>query len=234
MVGGVIYKPGLTRDQFEDIAVNMIAIHILDIANEARQASLLLSGGSTPGPVYEKLSNENLPWDKVEIGLVDERWVEADDAGSNAALIRRTLLQNRAEHAAFTPMKTEHNTAQLGQRAVEVDYKPLLTENSLAVLGMGTDGHVCSWFPDSQGLESAVDPEIINMVQAITAKKSNVTGNYLERMTLTLSALMRCKSVLLLITGEEKRQLFESRTPDLPISHLINADNIDLTVLHAV
>jgi len=41
----------------------------------------MLSGGSSPRPVYERLSEMDLPWDKVTIGLVDDRWIERGQAG---------------------------------------------------------------------------------------------------------------------------------------------------------
>ncbi|HEY9541309.1 MAG TPA: 6-phosphogluconolactonase, partial [Luteimonas sp.] len=39
------------------------------------RARLLLSGGSTPGPVYEALSRAPLEWSRIDVALVDERWL---------------------------------------------------------------------------------------------------------------------------------------------------------------
>lgn len=229
------FKSLKSRDALYDAATRQIAAYVREELDARGTASLLLSGGSTPGPVYQNLSTIALGWKDVNIGLVDERWVDECDPGSNAALIRRTLLQNNAKPATFLPMKTLHETAAAGQKAVETSYSDLVNINSLAVLGMGTDGHVCSWFPQSQGLGSAVDPKNKHLVQAICAKKSPVTGDYLERMTLTLSALKKCKSVLLLISGNEKRDVieraFESTSDDLPVSLILPLNN--LTILHA-
>lgn len=232
------YKPLSSRTTLHDVAVHKISSHIRCEHEKHGVANLLLSGGSTPGPVYQNLSKMDLDWKNVNIGLADERWVHEDDSGSNAALIRRTLLQKKAKAANFIPMKTDDQTAKSGQDHVNAAYAKLITKNSLAVLGMGTDGHICSWFPQSVGLNRAVDPNNKNRVQAIGAKKSIVTGDYLERMTLTLSALSTCTSILLLITGDEKRNVikraFENNNTDLPISHLIHkVDPGCLTILHA-
>jgi len=233
-----LYKSLKSRDELYDVATHIIGAHLLNGLDISGSVNLLLSGGSTPGPVYKNLSNMALDWRRVNVGLVDERWVDEDDPGSNAALIRRTLLQNKASGANFVPMKTRETRAADGQANVEASYAGLVTNNSLAVLGMGTDGHVCSWFPRSVGLQQAVDPNNTHNVQAIQARKSKVTGEYLERMTLTLSALNRCQSVLLLMTGEEKQDVFkrgfESAGFDLPVSHLFQkGDPSHLTVLHA-
>lgn len=231
----MIYRQNLPKAKFQNIAADIIATHVLAATAGPERAGLFLSGGSTPGPVYETLSQIDLPWNKVDVGLVDERWVDEHDAGSNAALLRRTLLQDKAKAAHFTPMKTAHDTPQDGQAAVESEYSQIVSQNSLAVLGMGTDGHVCSWFPGSTGLAACVDPANKNLVQAVTAMKSNVTGDYLERMTLTLTALKQCRTVLLLITGPEKREVLETALEDssthLPVSHLLALDN--LIILHA-
>src|SRR3546814_19800783 len=47
------------------------------------QALLLLSGGSTPEPVYRALAAQPLAWSRIVIALVDERFVPPDSAGSN-------------------------------------------------------------------------------------------------------------------------------------------------------
>ena len=78
-----------------------------------------------------------MPWEKVKIGLVDERWVDETDAGSNGAFIRKTLLQNHATKADFISMKTSHKTAIAGQMTVEGHYLKIPQPYSAVVLGMG-------------------------------------------------------------------------------------------------
>lgn len=231
-----------SREAFYETAVDHISGHLRGALDNRGASVLLLSGGSTPGPIYENLSAEKLAWENVTVGLIDERWVDEDDAGSNAALIKRTLLQNQAKVAAFVPMKTDDEMGPAAQDKVEALYADLITPDTLAVLGMGTDGHICSWFPNADGLDAAINPENANKIQGIKAKKSKATGDYLERMTITLSALETCQSILLLITGDEKRAIieraFESHNTDLPVSHLIrmvgsNGAKGRLTILHA-
>lgn len=226
-----------SRDGFYAAATNRIAGELMEEALRCDEPNLLLSGGSTPGPIYEALSQTELPWEKVTIGLVDERWVDEEDSGSNAALAKRTLLQDRASAAKFVPMKTEAPNPGLAQDTVSKAYDEIVSDCSLAVLGMGTDGHVCSWFPNADGLDEAIDPSSRSPVQAINAKRSEVTGPYLERMTLTLSALAKCRTVLLLITGEAKRSVLEtamnSETLDLPVSHLLKLGQDKLTIFYA-
>lgn len=54
------------------------------------QARMLLSGGTTPAPVYESLAHRPLDWSRVEVGLVDERWLSPQDQDSNAWLVKQS------------------------------------------------------------------------------------------------------------------------------------------------
>jgi len=225
------------KTQLTDLAADIVSARLLADINAFGQASLMVSGGSTPGPLYERLSRVDLPWHTVKTGLVDERWVGEEDAGSNAALIRKTLLQNYAQKAQFFPMKTKHGTAAAGQSHVEKTYRNIARPYSLAVLGMGGDGHTASWFPDADGLAQALDMDNENLVQAVTAKPSPTTGAYLERMTLTRSALANCKLALLLITGADKQEILAKALADkqssLPIRAALDVLGERLIVLSA-
>ena len=49
---------------------------------ERGKASLVVSGGSTPVPLFTALSEISIKWDSVLITLADERWVEVSDKDS--------------------------------------------------------------------------------------------------------------------------------------------------------
>lgn len=236
-----IVKTLSSREAVADVAVDMIASAVLDDVRNHGAATLMLSGGSTPKAAYAALSHIDLPWSNVSIGLVDDRWVDEDNAGSNAAMIRRTLLQNKGVAASFTPMKTPiktgHDSHVDAQGRVELAYAALPRPYSLVLLGMGPDGHTASWFPDAQGLDAALDRGNVNLVQAVTAHKSDVTGEYLDRMTLTLSAIATTRRAVLLITGTDKHAVFDSALNDphsnSPIRRAIEALGDRLIVLYA-
>ena len=66
----------------------------IDLLDQRDRCSIALSGGSTPASAYSLLGQERLPWDRVDVVLGDERWVAADDASSNAGMLRRTLISD--------------------------------------------------------------------------------------------------------------------------------------------
>jgi len=49
-------------------------------------ASLMVSGGSSPKPLYAQLSQSDLDWSKVTVSLVDERWVDPGQEARFAAV----------------------------------------------------------------------------------------------------------------------------------------------------
>lgn len=175
---------------------------------ERGQATFLVSGGSTPKPVYQALSKRPLPWPQITVALVDERWVDKTADGSNHAFIESSLLQNNASGAPFLGMKTPHATAAEGEADCQHAYGELSRPFDVCVLGMGGDGHTASLFPHARGLEEALDPQSDQLCRAITAQQSEVTGSHVERMTLTLAAILQARDIKLLITGEEKLRVY--------------------------
>ena len=201
----------------------------------AESAALLVSGGRTPIPLFRKLSEADLDWAKVSVALVDERWVDMDSPASNEALVRNNLLQNKASAANFIAMKSSDKTALLAQPGCERAYQQLSRPYAFALLGMGPDGHIASLFPAAEGLDSALDASATNLCAAITARQSAVTGEFTERMSLTLAALLQSRQLHLWITGEEKLAVYRSALaqPDqalMPVSAILHQDRIPVEV----
>ena len=201
-------------------------------------ASLLVSGGSTPKSLYQALSEVDLAWSKVTVALVDERWVDVDHSGSNAAFIHKNLLQHQAAEAHFVPMKTTEDTAALGQSLCEQAYRQLPRPFDLTILGMGPDGHTASLFPAARGLEAALAAGNSNLCAAISARQSEVTGKLTERLSLTLAGLLQSRQLHLLITGAEKLAVYRRAlaNPDemlMPVSAILHQNKVPVEVYWA-
>lgn len=201
-------------------------------------ASFLVSGGSTPKPLYEQLSHEAINWSKVSVALVDERWVSPEHPASNEAFIRENLLKNNAATASFRVMKTEQHSAAEGHPYCEASYREIDRPFDLTLLGMGSDGHTASLFPGCSGLSEALDASNSQLCAAIEANPSEVTGEFTERMTLTLNGLMQSKQLHLLITGQEKLAVYQHAIVNrdmnlMPISAVLNQQQVPVNVYWA-
>jgi 6-phosphogluconolactonase len=197
-------------------------------------AHFLCSGGSTPGPLYTALSHTPLDWARITVGLTDERWVERTSEASNMGLLDRTLLQNNAAAAISYPMVT--NPAQRAEHeagTIDDIYMQNLLPADLMILGMGGDAHTLSWFAGAEGLSEALDPETEKLVTHIKAPQTDITGPHTTRLTLTRTAITSAREILLLITGEQKRTVFETATPDTPVAHMTRAAGDRLTTYWA-
>lgn len=170
-----------------------------DIRQTGR-AHVALSGGGTPQRLYQLLAQQPLPWEKVHFWWADERCVPPDDPGSNYHLAHQALLYHLHLPAGnihrvlgeLTPAEAAAEyTEQLHQWAEDGYDWPRLT---VAILGLGTDGHTASLFPGSP-------LTFMNPAVAVTA---DYDGRPAHRVTLTPPVFNSAGRVLFLATGGNK------------------------------
>ena len=180
------------------------ADRLADIIKKRRKASMALAGGTTPGPLYDSLSNVPINWEKVSLTLTDERWVHPEDPASNEFLIRDTLMRRRAAVATFVPFKTNHAKASGGAATAEKRIAPIMPFD-ICLLGMGPDGHIASLIPGAEGFDAAVDPAGTRKLAGIHAPGA---AGAPERMTLTVPGILASRRIVLLFMGQDKLNVF--------------------------
>lgn len=168
------------------------------------RARLLLSGGTTPAPVFRALSQAPLDWQRVDIGLVDERWLLPSDLDSNAHLVQAHLLRNKAAAARFQPLTRAGRGIEAAVAAANLHARQ---SPGVVVLGMGGDGHTASLFPGMQGLDAALASH--ESYVAVDASGCPGAGAWLRRISLTPAGLAPASSRILLLRGGDKRMVFE-------------------------
>jgi 6-phosphogluconolactonase len=159
------------------------------------RATLAVSGGTSPRPFLHTLSQHPLEWARIDVTLVDDRWVPEDDKDSNARLVRDTLLQHAARDARFLPLVDVAREPAEHVAALNADATRELPR--VAVLGMGEDGHTASLFADAPEWDEATHTAarfvLVHPRQAPHA-----------RVSLSLSALRGVDRLFLLIAGQRK------------------------------
>ncbi len=162
----------------------------------------VVPGGTTPGPVFDTLSEIELDWKRVRVLLSDERWVDETSDRSNTRLVRDHLLRARAAEAGYLPLyaPAERPEDVLDELAAPIE---ALLPVSVLLLGMGADMHTASLFPGAEGLEVALSPEapVLVPVRAGSADEA--------RISLTAPVLNDALAKHIVITGDAKRAALE-------------------------
>jgi 6-phosphogluconolactonase len=217
-----------TTEQLNTAFARKIIKLLRDGIEENGRASLVVSGGRTPADLFKALSKAHLEWDKIDISLADERWVDNSDDASNEKMLRAKLLINNAANANFVALKTQHGDAEDAVLTCTDNLQQMRTPFDVLILGMGEDGHTASLFPCSEQIAQGLDLESGNTfiaVQPTTAPN--------QRMSLTLPAILNSNQIFLHLTGESKKDVLNTVLSDddalvMPIRAVINNADVEL------
>ena len=220
-------RDALLRHLLQDVMTG------LSSALESRgQASMLLSGGTSPGALYRMMSDQDIAWDRIWFGLSDERWVAPDHPDSNENLVRQTLLTGRAAAANFIGLKSTPDDIAAGQAETEQRLLDLPRPFDIVLLGMGLDGHSASLFPDSADVAAALDNDSKALCQPVRRGAGEI-----PRMTMTCKALLQSREIKLLIFGAEKWQIYQqaraAKSAAQPVSFILNQQKTPVSVYWA-
>lgn len=192
-----------------------LAKEINNSANNKEIFFIALSGGSTPQLLFKKLNKkykDKIDWSYVHIFWGDERCVVAEDSESNYGVAKELLL-----NSIEIPIENIHHIN--GEEDPNIEAKryseeilnilPIkngLPSFDLCLLGLGSDGHTASIFPDQMELlksdkicKVAIHPETEQ-----------------RRITITGDVINNSKNVSFLVTGEAKRKV---------VAEIINQEN---------
>jgi len=193
-----------SRQALAEMLADAIAGRLAAAIEERGRASLAVSGGTTPALLFASLSQKPIAWERVDVTLVDERFVPPDSPRSNEALVRRTLLTGPAAAAIFVPLYREAGSVAQALDQSELALSGIAWPLDVAVLGMGADGHTASFFPDAAELGDLLDPGNDGILRSVTAPSAGE-----PRLTMTLARLAAARFLALHIEGEEKRSVLD-------------------------
>jgi len=196
----------------EDLAQRTVEL-FLSTAREALESRgvfcTALSGGQTPKRTFELLgaspAAKALPWQKIQVFWVDERYVSCQSPYSNYRLAAETFLkQVPIPPDNIHRIPTEYEDINMAARIYEASIRDAfgvaadgIPQFDLVVLGMGTDGHTGSLLPNSF---APFDTDtLVSVVYAL--------GETLCRVTLTHPVLQAARRLAVLVSGAEKAQV---------------------------
>jgi 6-phosphogluconolactonase len=203
-------RPRVRRVASVETLARVAARHVRAHARLAVAArgrfSLVLTGGSTPRPLYERLAAATapaaMPWSHTSVFWGDERHVPPTHPDSNYRMAHASLLA----HVPIAASRIHRMRGELldpadAAAAYEGEVRAALDADpdgrfDLVLLGMGDDGHIASLFPGSPLLHGAPGWVAAPWVPALEA----------YRLTLTPRTLLGARAIAVLVTGKAKAE----------------------------
>lgn len=189
--------------------VGVLARRLCEVARGSAELRgefhVALSGGTTPWRLYDELvsgpGGAGFPWEHAHVWVVDDRCVPASDPRNNSAtLADRFVTRGPLSPPRFHPMPT---TDPRGADRYEQELRQHLERAAhggrldAVLLGMGTDGHTASLFPESPALDETRRWVVQNDGPRVVEPR--------PRITMTYPALNAARNVFVLVTGAGKR-----------------------------
>lgn len=197
--------------------VDDVSTAFAELVVRERPSSVALSGGDTARAAYARLAEapDRVPWSAIDVFFGDERWVDVSDPDSNEGTARRTLLDHVAVRSVVS-MRNAGPTIEEAAASYDVFVRARQAID-LVHLGVGSDGHTASLFPDS--------PQLLERERLVVPAGDDTHPH--PRLTLTYPALARARLVVFTVAGAAKRAIWERLRAgeDLPAAQ-VDAERI--------
>ncbi|MCH8906165.1 MAG: 6-phosphogluconolactonase, partial [Candidatus Heimdallarchaeota archaeon] len=175
--------------------------------------NLGLSGGMTPRSLYEKLGllieNHDITH-RVNFFQVDERFVDQESQRSNQKMIIKTLINQISDPKkySFSSIPLVNQVADISESArlyhsrLDQLFGRVDSKSTILLLGMGTDGHTASLFPQNNEYLNSFD-DLDNKVLHTFVEHFNE-----NRVSLTPNFILKANEIIILLLGADKGRTF--------------------------
>ena len=195
-------------------AADTIEEHARFAIQQRGEYKLVLAGGGTPVACYQLLAGRPLQYERWKLFYGDERCLPQDDAERNSNIVAATGLTKKINQHFAIP-------SELGAEKGAEQYAEIINHQTpfdTVLLGMGEDGHTASLFPGHDWVDADAEQTVIPVHHAPKPPS--------DRISLTLNALQNCRQMLVLVSGESKREAVGRwrQGDDLPIARVANVE----------
>lgn len=206
-----------SNEEFTSTICEIIRNESLLSIKKRGRFSLVLSGGNTPGAIFDKLAESyknSIEWEKVDLFWLDERDVPSNDRNSNFFLAKERLVDKIEKIGSINNIKVE-----LGAKCCVDNYKETIQKYfvnnktdafDIILIGIGHDGHLASIFPNSR--------EFQRKGESVMYTDQSYYG--FRRYTLGLNLINKSRCKLIMASDSEKVKIIESKDKFLPICNI--------------
>ncbi len=191
-------------DALMTAAAETVVRSAAEAIEEAGQATIALSGGTTPKRLYQLLATpgyaSRVDWTRLHVFFGDERCVPPNDPASNYRMARESLIERVQIPAANVHRIHGEDDPATAAADYERELRTVLGARArldLVLLGMGDNGHTASLFP---GLTAVHEQQ-----RWVVAEDVKEVGMW--RITLTPAAINAAAEVVFLVSGAGKADM---------------------------
>lgn len=200
-----------TLSAASEALADRVAACIHEVLAGQPRACLALPGGTTPGLFLRALGERPVDWRRVTVLPGDERFVPLDDLRSNERQIRLLFAPARDGACDVLSLRGDAATSAAAAASASARLKAAGLPD-IAIFGMGDDGHIASLFPGAGAGAWRAEPGE-PVIPAVAPDGS-------PRLSLSPSAILAVRSVMLLISGADKQRIIEQASCQGPIERL--------------
>jgi 6-phosphogluconolactonase len=213
------------QSEWVNTSVEVIEKYIQSCVNSQSFARLAVSGGNTPYPIYQALSQRNISWSQVDIIQVDERYVPLSHPESNWSEFQKSFVQLDQVHSKI--YFDYSDSIQITRDQVE---SQLPSQLGITILGMGLDGHFASLFPGGVYWDTHISDKTL----ITQAPPEYATQN---RLSLSPWYIASSEMIIVLLKGQEKYDYLqrninqESSPKKFPLSYIFDHPQLSIFVM---
>ena len=196
------------KKQMGESAADFVAIHLQDTIQQKGTANLILATGASQFSLIEALKEKEIEWEKVTVFHLDEYKGISDE---HPASFRKYLKERILNIVKPGKVFLINGDAENLEEEIEEYEKQLKAHPiDIACIGIGENGHIAFNDPPVADFN---DPKWVKVVELDHACRMQQLGEGWfptledvpkEAVTLTISAIMSCKTICCVVPDERK------------------------------
>lgn len=194
-----------SKEEIDKRGADIIAQAIDKTLEKKGYAVLAVPGGRSVSGIFTRLKTKDIDWKKVHLFMIDERLVSIDDKESNFKLLKENLIddllkESKIKEENMHPFLYDPRSSDFGTSKYSDELSRYGGRYDIILLSSGEDCHVGALYPDHHSI-TACAKDHIAMDDSPKMPR--------ERMSSSLSLLLRADYALLLFLGKAKKKALD-------------------------